>query len=129
MDRILNIIEFRGVIAGLATNRHGRIGRAMIGVNPRNNMFLGMFAATVLVKMNQAVSRINRRRTAARQGHMVEIPGRKLGKLGRKGCSGNIGHIHKGTGIGHLTNLIGYSIRHFVPAHSYIRTPESPHSV
>ena len=75
VDRILNIIELRGVIAGLTTNRHGRIGRTVIGVNPRNNMFLCVLAATVLVKMNKAVSRINRRRTPTGQGHMVEITG------------------------------------------------------
>ena len=86
----------------------------MVGVDPRDNMLFVLLVAAVLVKMNQPVSRIYSRRATAGQRHMIEIARGQFGKFGSQSSSGNIGHIHKWTGIGHFAHLIGNGIGHFI---------------
>ena len=88
VDSILNIVEFRGVIAGLAADRHRGIGGPMVGIDPGDNMLLVLLATTVLVKMNQAVCGINSRRATAGQGPMVEIARSQFSQFGRSVTAG-----------------------------------------
>ena len=58
---VLNIIEFRGMIAGFSSYGHRGIGRAVVGVHAGDNMFFVLFITTVLVKMDHPVGCIYRR--------------------------------------------------------------------
>ena len=129
MDSVLNIIELRGMIPRLATYGHRGIGRAMVGVDPGNNMFLVLFAAAVLIEMNQPISGIYSCGATAGQGHMIEIARGQFGQFGSQSSRGNIGHIHKGAGIGHFAHLLSNGIGHFFAAQANISAPEAAHSI
>ena len=52
-----------------------------------------------------------------------------MGQFGGQSGSGNISHIDKGAGVGHLPNLVGNGVRHLVAAHTNIGTPESTYGI
>ena len=97
----------------------------MIGVLAADDVLLARLALHVEVELDEAYRRIDRRRAAGREEHLVEIAGRKLGKLGAELGGRRRAKLAERRVIRHAADLIGDRVGHLVAA---IADVDAPHA-
>jgi hypothetical protein len=123
VDRVVDVVEAGDAVAGLAPDRDGGEGRAVVGVDPADDVTTVGLTAGVPVELDRAVGDVDRGRAPGRQVHVVQVARRQLGELLAQETGRDVGHVDERVGVGELSHLLGDGIGHLVATESDVRAP------
>ncbi len=129
VDALVEEVELGRPVGALAAQRHAEEGRAVVGVDPRDDVLLGALAAAVLVVVHEADRGVHGGGTAGGEEHVVEVAGGQLGELAAEFDGTRVGHVAKGIGIGQQAGLLGHGASHFLAPQADVGAPHAAHRV
>ncbi|MNP00738.1 hypothetical protein D3C76_925330 [compost metagenome] len=129
VDEVLEEVELRRVVGDLAAEGHGEEGRAVVGVDPADDVLLGVLAAAVLVVLDQPVGGVHGGGAAGGEEHVVEVARRQFGELLAELDGADVGHVAERVGVGQLAHLLGDGVGHFRAAQADVGAPHAAHRV
>ncbi len=129
VDALVEEVELGRPVGALAAQRHAEEGRAVVGVDPRDDVLLGALAAAVLVVVHEADRGVHGGGTAGGEEHVVEVAGGQLGELAAEFDGARVGHVAEGIGIGQQAGLLGHGASHFLAPQADVGAPHAAHRV
>ena len=122
--------EVEADVVGLhAGHGHREVGRAVIGVDARDDLLLVRLAQAVEIEVDHADGGVVRHRPAGAVEHVVDGCRRELGELRRQLRRRRRGQVREGRVVGDAAHLIGHRLRHLFAAIADVDAPEAADAV
>ena len=108
---------------------HREVGRAVVGVDARDDLLLRPLAEPVKVEVDDADGGVIRHRPAGAVEDVVDGGGRKFGELRRQLRRRRRGQVRERRIVGDAAHLVGHRLRHLFPAVADVDAPEPADAV
>jgi hypothetical protein len=117
-------VKVGAAIGRASGDRTREIGAAVIGIDPADDVELGLLAAPRVVVMREPNRRVVRGRAAAGVEDLVEVTRRQRGELGGKLRRRHVGGVDEGIVEGHALRLRRHRLGDLGPAVAGVHAPE-----